>query len=254
MLLQGYTELEIEKFLKFPDFFFKFLGILLRELLQVKQFPFYGRIVLEILELITAPLGIAGLEAEQETLVCFCHQTVDIFNKGLPRFLELLVGEWDIGHSFKLIDHRFSLIYQAWRETLVDGAVTAKKTEDEPFTALGHWNIHIFNIEEITGMLTRQGSGYLSAVQLGDGDDTGFAIESELVLRLDTERHGQDITTYDATLRLVYLYLDLLASVFAQQLACAEVGHNMHPLEGFLRLVTDGLEMSVNIFDALLPV
>ena len=178
----------------------------------------------------------------------------DIFNKDFSCFLKFLIGEGDIGHSFKLIDHSLTLIYQAWRETLVDGAVTAKKTEDEPFTALGHWNIHILNIEEITGMLTRQGSGYLSAVQLGDGNDTGFTIESELVLRLVTERHEQNITTYDATLRLVYLYLDLLASVFAQQLACAEVGHNMHPLEGFLRLVTDGLEMSVDIFDALLPV
>ena len=136
----------------------------------------------------------------------------------------------------------------------MDGSVTAKKTKYQPLTALGQGNVHVPDIKKVTGMLAGQGGSYLSAIQLGDGDDTGFAIESELVLSLVTERHGQDITTYNASLRLVHLYLDLLASVFAQQLACAEVGHDMHPLEGFLRLVTDGLEMSVDIFDALLPV
>ena len=50
----------------------------------------------------------------------------------------------------------------------MDRSVTAKKAEDKTFTALGQRDIHILDIEEVTGMLAGQGCSYLAAIQLGD--------------------------------------------------------------------------------------
>ena len=53
----------------------------------------------------------------------------------------------------------------------MDRSVTAKKAEDKTFTALGQRDIHILDIEEVTGMLAGQSSSYLAAIQLGNGDN-----------------------------------------------------------------------------------
>ena len=60
----------------------------------------------------------------------------------------------------------------------MDRSVTAKKTEDKTFTTFGQRDIHMLDIEEVTGMLAGQGCSYLAAIQLGDGDQSDVRFQT----------------------------------------------------------------------------
>ena len=77
---------------------------------KIEKFPLDRRIVLEILKLIAFPLWFTNFKTQKELFVGICHQQTHISNQFSACLLKIFIRERDVCHSFKLIDHRQTLV------------------------------------------------------------------------------------------------------------------------------------------------